>query len=129
MCRVRERPCLLKVGSNSDDENAFATLRDAVIRRVKQSKCNFVVEVGFRSFGVKPFEAAKVREPILAVPHPSIGKRQLQNDVIKIFRERLPNQTFDVLEHESFRADFTDRSDGFGEKVSAVGGPAVLSPD
>jgi hypothetical protein len=129
MSRVWERPSLLKVGSDPDDKNALATLRDPVIRRIEQSKCDFVVKIVFRTFGVKSFEAAKMLNPILAGSHSNVGKRQLKNDVTKIFCEGLANQTFHIFEYESFRANFTHRPDCFGKKVPVIRRTAVLPTD
>jgi hypothetical protein len=78
---------------------------------------------------VVPLEARKVALPrFVHVPgHRGVG--QLQDDVLEVTREVLPQQALDVLKHEGLWADLADGSHGLGEHVAGVAAAAVLAAE
>jgi len=127
VCWIRKRPCLFQIGPNTNDKNSFSTLGNAVVGRIEKPKRDFILQIRNLALGVNSLKATKMTNPLLVVSFRDGGIRQLQNDIIEVFRERLTSEALYVLENECLRTRFTNDPNRFGKKVSIVGRTAVFA--
>ena len=98
----------------------MAVLRNAIVGCIKQPINNLIGKIRFLRSCMMPLKPRQMRLPILIRPAEKQRIGQLKNDVMKVAREALAEQSFYVLENKAVRPQFANRANGLGKHVAAV---------
>ncbi len=76
-----------------------------------------------------PFESGEMLNPILMLAADDSRIAELQNDVVKVLRERLACQSLHILEHKSPWLNLTHYASRLWKEISSITHRAVLATD
>lgn len=117
-----EGPISDGVPAETDEEDAVALLRDAVVGGVGLVDVNPVAEPGIAAAGpllvaLKPLQ---VLLPGNVARGGELGELHLEFDILDVVGEGGPQKSADVLENESSGSDLGNGPDGLGKHVAGV---------